>query len=183
MKRSSPVHLVRRGYTLLELVIVIGVLGLAGALLVPMIGQPDELAGQAAVRQVIADLSFAQSDALSHQQTRRVLFFEDGSGYVLLRAPFDPETDYIFDPLSRPGSNGAYLVDFATDRRFVGVDIEAAQFDGTNRFLAYDELGGTITEAGTAGTGGSIIVRSTNQRYRINVSAFTGKLTVEKLSE
>lgn len=174
-------HLVRRAYTLLELLIVVAVLGLAGAMLVPQLGQPDELIVQGAVRQIISDIGFAQSDGLSHQERRRVYFYDDGRGYVLLRAPFDIDTDFIFDPLGRPGANGAYIIDFSTDDRFEGLEIESVELDGNERFLTFDELGGTIAPDGTPGTGGSIVLKSATQRYRITIAAFTGKMTVQKL--
>ena len=47
----------RRGYTLAELIIVIGILGLAGALLVPRLINADTFTVQAAVRSVIADIT------------------------------------------------------------------------------------------------------------------------------
>ena len=120
-------------YTLIELIIVIAVLGLASALLVPHLVGRDSLRVQAAVRQVIADLSFAQSDALAHQGYRRVHFYEDGSGYCLVRmssdgsdldSVFDPDTaDYVNDPLASAGELGHYIIDFNTDDRFEGVRI------------------------------------------------------------
>lgn len=170
------------GYTLIELLIVVAILGLAGALVVPQIGQPDELAVQAAVRRVISDLSFAQSDALAHQELRRVHFYEDGRGYVILRDPFDPATDYIYDPLGPGGAQSPYVVDFTAEDRFEGITVESAAIDGTERFVTYDELGGTLSPAGTPGTGGAVILRSTTRRYRISIAPFTGKLTVEDIT-
>jgi len=175
-------RLSRRGYTLLELLIVVGVLALAGALLVPSFSEPDSLKVQAAVRRIIGDLSFAQSDALAQQELRRVYFYEDGSGYAILREPFDPATDFIFDPLARADNNGAYVIDFTVEDRFEGVTITSVNIDGGERFVTYDELGGTVTTAGTGGTGGSIVIESPNSSYRINIAPFTGKLTVEKIN-
>lgn len=171
----------RTGYTLIELLIVVALLGLAGTLVIPRIGQPDELSIQAACRRVISDLSFAQSDALARQDVRRVHFFDDGSGYAILQSPFDPSTDYIFDPLAPSGSDGGYIVDFTSDDRFAGIQVEDVNIDGGERFVSYDELGGTVTAGGTAGTGGYIQLQSTTKTYRINIAAFTGKLTVQEL--
>ena len=99
----SATGFARRGYTLIELLVVIAVLGLAGAMVIPrMIGR-GHLATQAAVQQLIADLSFAQSDGLAQQQMRRVYFYPDGRGYCLIRVddtsfgdPFD-EAPYILE--------------------------------------------------------------------------------------
>lgn len=179
---SCPAGARSSGYTLIELLIVVAVLGLASALLIPSLRQPDTLKIQAAVRRIIGDLSFAQSDALAQQELRRVYFYADGRGYVILRDPFDPATDYIDDPLARGFTNRAYIVDFTVDGRFEGITVLAVNIDGGARFITYDELAGTVTPIGDPGTGGSITVESLNARYRIDIAPFTGKLTVVNLT-
>jgi prepilin-type N-terminal cleavage/methylation domain-containing protein len=177
------------GYTLIELLIVIAILGISGALLVPYMVNRDTMNAQSAVRRVIGDLSFAQSDALAHQQLRRVHFYDDGHGYCVTRVtdadlsqPFNQATaDYIRDPLAGPGSGGNYIVDFVTDERFKGIIIESTDIDGGGHDLHFDTLGGTIMAGGAPGTGGTIILASGPERYQITISPFTGKLTVVKL--
>lgn len=182
------------GYTLIELLIVVAILGLSSVLLVPYLVDRDSMNVQAAVRLVIGDLSFAQSDALAHQELRRVHFYEDGRGYCLTRIdqselplPFDDATaDYVEDPLANGGELGRYVVDFTTDRRFAGVTISAVDIDGDDLGtdgvnLHYDQLGGTVTSSNTPGTGGTIVIESGDQRYELQLSAFTGKLRVRKL--
>ncbi|MCA9285089.1 MAG: prepilin-type N-terminal cleavage/methylation domain-containing protein, partial [Phycisphaerales bacterium] len=163
--KAIPSRAMRDAYTLVELLIVVALLGLAGALLVPRLVEPDTLSTQAAVRLIIADLTFAQSDALANQEFRRVQFYDDGSGYCIVRVPesgvdaaFDPDTaDYINDPLAPVGQFGAYIVKLNEDGRFQGVTIESASFDGGQDWVSYDPLGGTIATGGTPGTGGEIV--------------------------
>jgi Tfp pilus assembly protein FimT len=175
----------RRSYTLIELLLVCAILGIAGTLLIPQIVGRDIMACQAAVRLIIGDISYAQSDALAHQEIRRVHFNDDGTGYSITRVTqaqlsndFDAATaDYIDDPLN----GGRYIVSLTGDSRFPGVTIESVDIDNGSRDLHFDALAGTITHNGTPGTGGTIIVKSANEKYRITVAAFTGKLTVQKL--
>jgi hypothetical protein len=123
---------------------------------------------------------------------RRVHFYGDGRGYCISRITsttglsiaFDPDTAlYVSDPLASAGELGNYIVDFSADNRFSGVSITAAEIDADNLTagvnLHYDELGGTVTPGGAPGTGGYIVVTSPTESYRISVSAFTGKLTVD----
>jgi len=181
----------REAYTLIELLLVVGLLGLAASLLIPNMVGRDSMRAQAAVRRIVADLSFAQSDALARQELRRVQFFDDGSGYGIMAvtnadfdAEFDAETaDWIRDPLSSPGSLGRMIVSFDGDRRFQGVRILNVALDGDNDYLVYDPLGGTLRTGGAPGTGGTIDVAMGDDRYRIRVSAFTGKLTVVRLDD
>jgi type II secretory pathway pseudopilin PulG len=185
MFRRFDVSPRRRSYTLIELLLVCAILGIAGALLIPRLVGRDIMACQSAVRLIIGDLSFTQADALAHQELRRVHFYDDGSGYCVLRITqgqlnqeFDPDTaDYLFDPLL----GGQYIVNFATDSRFEGVTIASVDIDGGGRDLHYDSMGGTINTAGGPGSGGTIRVNKGNETYDITISPFTGKLTVTKV--
>jgi len=178
-----------RGYTLVELLIVIAVLGISASLLIPNLVNRDSLNAQSAVRLVIGDLCFAQSDALAHQEIRRVHFYDDGRGYCITRItdtqlgqPFDEATaDYISDPVNNFGGLGNYIVNFETDSRFRGVKIESIDVDGGSRDLQYDSLGGTIMLGSALGTGGTIVIASGAERFQITVAPFTGKLTVSQL--
>ncbi len=190
MRPNSRLRSVAPGsYTLIELIMVMAVLALAAALLVPHRVGTDNMTVQAAVRLLIADLSFAQSDALANQEFRRVVFYADGAGYCILIVDSfdevtpgnldDPAVNYVYDPL---GTMGRYIVDYTVDDRFEGVVITEATIDGTILALrpqiTYDQLGGTVRTDSTPGLGGSIVLTFKDSSYRITVSPFTGKLTV-----
>ncbi len=192
MRMASPSRTASaRSYTLIELIIVMAVLALAAAMLVPQLVGRDALTVQAAIRLLIADLSFAQTDALANQEFRRVVFYDDGAGYCLIRVPSanwvtpadlsDPSVDYVYDPL---GNMGQYIVNFFEDDRFEGVEITAADIDGAvladRPEITYDQLGGTVKGA-VPGTGGNVVISFGDESYRIDIAAFTGKLTVTKL--
>jgi Tfp pilus assembly protein FimT len=185
---ASTASAQRRGYTLIELLMIIALLGLSATLLIPYMMGRSSLETQSVVRMIIADLHFAQHDALAHQEYRRVHFFDDGTGYALVRIDnlnetFDPNTaDYLYHPASYSGTLDRYIVNFANDPRFTEISISDASFDGGAQFITYDELGGTIAANGEPGTGGQITVTSPEATFRINVSPFTGKLTVERLN-
>ena len=183
----------RRAYTLIELLMVIVVLGLAGALVIPKFMGIEGMEAQAAVRKIIGDLSFAQSDALAHQEYRRVHFYDDGRGYCLFRVDstdydtawsdlIEDDLDYINDPLGGAGALGRYVVDFDADPRFRGVAILDVQIDGGGSGpegdIVYDDLAGTLRGGGLPGTGGTIQVGSGAQIFTITLAPFTGKLTV-----
>ena len=182
-----------RSYTLIELIMVMAVLALAAALLVPNIVGSDTMKAQAAVRLLIADLSFAQSDALANQEFRRVVFYDDGSGYCIIEVAGaettpadldDPGVNYVYDPL---GTMGRYIIDFSTDNRFEGVSFSAATIDGIDLAdrpeITYDLMGGTVLSdsASLPGTGGLVTLSYKDSSYQIDISSFTGKLTVTEL--
>lgn len=188
---SSPSHrsTSSRSYTLIEILLVVAILGMCGALLIPHLAMRDVMKVQSAVRLVIGDLSFAQADALAHQEYRRIHFYDDGRGYCIVRINNPTDTfdesatnhDYIRDPLARPNSDGWYIVDFVNDPRFGEITITSVAIDGTSRNLTFDALGGTVGPAGSPGVGGTIVIGSASESYEITVAPFTGKLTVRQL--
>lgn len=187
----------RPGYTLVEMLVGVGILSIAGTLLLPNLVDRGTFAIQAAARAIVSDIVFAQSDALANQEYRRFQFIEmpEGEagyrGYCLLRVspesfsyPYDPgSADYVSDPLSSSGNDGRYIIDFSADERFEGVLIESVDLDSGLDYTTFDEYGGSVSSSGGApGIGGTIDLVSQGSRYRVTVSAFTAKTTVEVLS-
>ena len=197
MTLRPPGHHLRRGYTLVEMLVGIGILSIAGMLLLPNLVDRGTFAIQAAARAIVSDIVFAQSDALANQEYRRFQFIEtpegeDGYvGYCVLRVspesfsyPYDPDSaDYVSDPLGSTGNDGRYIIDFSADDRFQGVLIESVDLDAGLDYTTFDEYGGSVSSSGGApGIGGTIDLVNEGSRYRVTVSAFTAKTTVEVLS-
>lgn len=185
----------RRAYTLIELLMVITVLGISGALLIPRLVDADTFTVQAAVRSVVADLTFAQTDALAMQRIRRFQFLRDESGrlhgYAILAptnqalydAGFDPDAAEYLDSPTSVGSGGLFIVDFDADDRFSGVEIEDVDFQGRD-WVAFDALGGPLTTAGQPlSSGGEVRMRGESGAYLLRLSGFTGKITVESIDD
>lgn len=187
----------RRGYTLLELLIVVAVLGLAGALVIPSMTQGGILRVQAAVRTMVSDLTFMQADALAFQSRRVMVFGQvarfdsssgtwevvEGNGYTIFEpAPgattVDLQNDLLFDPFNpeRPLSR-----DF-TEGRYGGAEIGAVATTPADQVI-YDELGGpaaSLTTDDPAPTG-TVEVQGPGSRWRVSIEAYTGRVTVERL--
>ncbi|MEQ8770001.1 MAG: prepilin-type N-terminal cleavage/methylation domain-containing protein [Phycisphaerales bacterium] len=176
---NRPNH--RRGYTLVELLIVITILGILGTMVIPSFGSTNVLRTQAAVRTVVADITFAQSDALSYQEQRAVMFDEDANMYTLVEvngSTLDADADALYDP---HGIDQRYRVDL-DEMDFGGAFMENVSFNGGSN-LIFDEIGGPVPAAGATGlsTGGSLEIVGPQARYRINVAPFTGRVTVERI--
>ncbi len=171
-----------RGFTLIELLILVAVLGIAGGMLVPYLSNVTDFETEAAARQIAADLTFAQSDAVAHQTSRRVWFETDGSGYRILASPFDYDADVIYSPTQGNGS-GLFIVNFQTQVRFRNTMIIEPTFDGSNNFVTYDELGGPIADDGSPGAGGSLKVSGDGGQFQIAIAPFTGRVTVSAVEE
>ena len=171
----------RSGYTLIEVLIVVVILGIAAAIVTPNLSQAGVLRIQSAVRTLVADISFAQMDALGYQQQRAIVFDIDNNMYTLVEVNgniIDVENDALYD-LKGPGQR--YEVSF-NDEVFGGTVIESAEIDGDN-ILIFDELGGPVATPGsnTLSDGGSITLSGPLSTFRVDVAAFTGRITVTRL--
>jgi prepilin-type N-terminal cleavage/methylation domain-containing protein len=163
-----------RGYTLIELLIVIAMLGIAGALVIPSMGSTDVLRVQATVRAIVADINVAQSDALAHQQPRALIFDPATNTYVVIEVP---------GSTIEPTGNTIKLVDLNDRRRFHNSRLVSADFSG-DPVLIFDELGGPVTDVGgnTPSSGGTIVISGSGSVFNINVEAYTGRVSVVRVS-
>lgn len=171
----------RRAFTLIEMLIVIVLLGLAGALVIPSMGSVHTLRVQAALRTIVADLSFAQADAIAFQAPRAVIFDVANNRYRVVEvigptlSGADIETLYLAD-----GPDQRYVTDFA-DQRYAGATITAVDFDGEEAVI-FDDLGSPVSTptGNTPGPGGTITLTGSGQTFVIVVEPFTGRITVRR---
>ena len=159
-----------RGYTLVEVLIVVVILGIAGAMVIPSFGQTSVLRVQGAVRTLVSDITVAQSDAIAFQRGMGIVFYPDPaqSRYVMCEVNgtrMDTELDRISE-------------------RVIGGD----RFGGTafsnislaNNRLIFDEMGGPVISPGsdTVAPTGTIDVTGSGQTFRLSIEAYTGRVTI-----
>lgn len=160
----------RAGYTLVEVLVVVTILGIASAIIVPQMLAAGTLGVQAAARIIIADILYAQNDAIAKQRTRRVVFDPANERYSLV-----DENGAVLTARWISGEANNYVVDFVNDTRFTGVVIVSANFGGaTPQVLEFDALGGPLN-------GGTVEIEFQGQRYRVTVASFTGRVTVQQI--
>ena len=162
-----------RAYTLIEILIVVTLLGIASAMAMPSLRSTDGLRVQATVRAIVADITFAQSDALARQQGRAMVFDRDNNRYSILEVhgtTLSPSTDTI------------YSLNLNNERKFHSSRIQDVAFEGSN-VLVFDELGGPVTGPGssTPGNGGTLTITGSGETFEISVEAYTGRVSVRRL--
>ncbi len=156
----------RRAFTLVEILVVVIVLGIASAIVVPHMVRSGQMNAQAAARMLIADILIAQNDAIAHQRIRRVVFEPAQNRYRIT------DDTNLTIPASWRGSGG-YITDFTGDRRFDGVRIDHVDF-GSDGYLEFDDIGSPTR-------GGSVDILSRDQHYRIRIADMTGRVTIERI--
>jgi prepilin-type N-terminal cleavage/methylation domain-containing protein len=171
----------RRGFTLIEMIVVIALLGIAAALVIPQMGSVHTLRVQAAVRTVVSDLTFAQADAIAFQERRAIVFAPGTNSYRILSIPGSTidEGNTLYSP---GGPAGRYVVDLRAPD-FAGAAITATDFDVENT-LIFDDMGAPVAAAtGDApGRGGSITITGSDQTFRVVIEPFTGRISVRKIA-
>jgi general secretion pathway protein H len=159
-------------FTLVEVLVVIVIMGIAGAVVVPQMLNAGTLHVQAAARSIISDILVAQNEAVVRQSTRQIVFNTQANEYTL--------TDSQGNAMDAPwGHAGKYVVNFTKDMRFAHVRIENVAFgadESTQNTLSFNELG-------EPSNGGTIDVVSGTTGYRITVTPFTGKVTIGPVPE
>ncbi len=183
----ARINTTRRGYTLVEVLIVVTIIGLAAAVVVPQMLAASSLGVQAAARTLIADLLYAQNEAIAQQAPHRVVIDTRAESYFLQRQrvdgswPLPADADYKLR-LNWRATGSDNLIDFKSDDRFGGITLATAARAGAG--WTFQESNGVIAitydELGAPDQGAAIGLLSSDQRYVVEVAPFTGKVTVQK---
>jgi prepilin-type N-terminal cleavage/methylation domain-containing protein len=127
-----------RAFTLVEVMTVMVILGIAAACIVPQIGTRDDLDAAAAARSVMADLLYAQDRAISTQKKHYVEF--TSTGYSILSQDSDTSPLYT---ITNPTTRDSYVVTLGSpNTTFSNVRITSVDFDASlNKTIQFDSLG------------------------------------------
>ena len=165
------------GFTLVEVLVVVIVLGIASAIVVPSMLRSHTMTSQAASRQVMSDLLVAQNDAVAQQQVRRVWFEPTANRYRVT----DGSNQVVTMPWQGAGTQN-YVVDFdpegGWDTRFAGVRIGQVSFANPDplakTYVEFDDLGSPVA-------GGTVTLEAGPKRYQVSVAGFTGRVALVEL--
>lgn len=159
--RRLPANKAVKAFTLVEVLVVVVIMAIAGALVVPMMTGTGEMEALSAARTIATDIQYAQSVAITLQSPVTVHFYPDTDRYTLSNAS---------GLLKHPMTNKDFLVDFRARDDFDQLDLASASFDGVTS-VVFDELG-------SPSAGGSVTVLGGSQTYRIDVTSVTGTVNV-----
>jgi prepilin-type N-terminal cleavage/methylation domain-containing protein len=171
-------------FTLVEILVVITILGIAAAVIVPELGTRGDLKAAAAARMVMADLIYAQNRAIA-TQTRHYVKFDTTStpqSYRIVTS-ITPLVD-IQQPVTKASS---YLANFGaggtsglTECSLGTVSFEGQTtvvFDELGVPYAYDPVANTTTALTTTG-GSTVQVKSGKFTLTVTVEPYTGEIKV-----
>jgi len=144
-----------------ELLVVVVILAITGAMIVPLVAGAGEVQALSAARIIATDIQYAQNVAITAQTPVTVHFYPDTDRYTLSNAS---------GLLKHPMTNKDYLVDLKATEGFEQLDMASADFNG-GQTVVFDELG-------APDAAGSVTVLGGSQTYRISVAGVTGSVTV-----
>jgi Tfp pilus assembly protein FimT len=163
-----------RAFTIIEILIVVVLLAIAGMMVVPMMSSAASIQIESAANIVAADLEYAKSMAISRGQNFSVVFDETTESYQIFK-----NQGGILVPIDHPVKKGfKYVVNFSSDSRLNRVYIFDANFDGTNT-VQFDYLGSPINGNNTPlMNSGVISLQAAGITKTIRVEPVTGYISI-----
>ncbi len=165
----------RRAFTLIEILCVVVIVGLAAGIIIPQIATRDDLRCASAARQLMGDLLYAQSRSIAMGKMHYVQFNKTTGTYQVLDN-MSP-ADVITNPLSQQ----AYTITVGTGA-LSNVSINSASFDG-NPTVAFDAMGIPYTWDATNGpvalNSGSVVFKAGKNQKTVTVSPYSGQIKVQ----
>ena len=156
----------RRGFTLAEILVVLIVLSIAATVVVPRISGMGDLQVASAARAALANMQYAQNEAIVCQRSVTVAFDVTNSIYELRYGDGTV--------LPHPVNKDPFSIRLATTPGVQKVTILAADFGGT-RQVTFDALGSPDND-------GSVTFIADGHRQRITVAPVTGRMSVSSVN-
>lgn len=168
--RQSVQALRPRGFTLIEVILVVVILSIAAMLVIPFAasGAASQLKGAATI--VAADLEYAKSMAISRGQIYWIEFNTTEDSYSIK----DASDTVITNPLT----GKQYIINFSSDNRFSKVDITSVNFDATGPAVGFDYLGSPKRNGGDLNGAGEIKLSTGGSTLTVSIEPVTGYITI-----
>jgi len=152
------------GFTIIEIVIVVVIIGIAALVAVPMMSSAASLQIRSAANMIAADLEYARSMAISRGQKYSVVFDQVAESYKII----DPLGNVIQHPVKK---GFTYVIDFQNESKLNKVDISIAVFD-TDQTVVFDCLGSPDSE-------GNVVLQADGETKTITVEPVTGFISIQ----
>jgi len=160
----------RAGFTLVEILIVAVLIGIAALVVVPLAGSAAGVQIRSAANMIASDLEYAKSMAISRGQTFSVVFDKNTETYRI--------EDQTGNVVQHPIRKGFYYV---VNLQAVGldkVDIFDADFDSTGE-VRFDYLGSPYNGSNNPLNSGVVTLQAGSTAATINVEPVTGFISTQ----
>jgi prepilin-type N-terminal cleavage/methylation domain-containing protein len=164
----------RHGFTLAEVLVVVVILAIAATIVIPMMGDTNDMKVASAARQVVSTLLYAQTLAISTQQRHQVVFDSVSNEYEIQ----DESGNVIMDPVS-PGQ--PFRISYTNHPQLRPVVIDSVDIGGTN-IVWFDRLGapyeGDISGNQFLLSQGTITLVAGTNSMNVQVEPVSGRINI-----
>ena len=172
MRRSRL--LANRGFTLIEILCVVVIIGIASAVILPQLSSRDDLRAASAARALMADLLYAQNRSIALQKMHYVQFNTVTNSYSVL------DNMSPANIITHPVLQAPYTVTLGSGS-LNNVKLVSPTFDGQT-VVAFDAMGVPYSwsvSGATALAAGSVQVKAGQTTLTVSVAPYSGEITVQ----
>ena len=176
MSRSIYNNL-RPAFTLVEMLVVVLIIGIAMTVIIPMIGNCNDFRVATAARQLVSALLYAQTKAISTQQRHRVVFDSAGNNYKIEVQ----NTDGSFSVITHPVNKSPYQITYSNIGELESVTIDDSVDFGGESTVWFDSLGVPYSGDAVAvslAAQGDVTVSAGSESQTISVAPVTGRVSI-----
>jgi MSHA pilin protein MshC len=170
-----PASLPRRGFTLIEILTVVVVIGIASAVILPQINSRDDQRAASAARELMADLLYAQNRSIAYQTRHYVQFnTATNSWQVMIDSGGAPGAI-----ITHPVNGTPYVISVGTGV-MTKVSLNSVNFDG-NTTISFDPVGVPYSWSSSGGNAvlasGSVVFKAGNYTMTVAIAPYSGEIT------
>ena len=164
--------LLKSGFTLIELVIVMVILSISALIVIPMIGSASSSQLSSAADILASDLEYARSMAISRGYTYLVVFDSANNSYEIR-----DETNAVIRHPVKKGFD--YVVRLGPGQMFDTVTISSANFNSTN-VIKFDSLGSPYSGTNAALNNGAVVLQAATATMTVSIEPVTGYISISE---
>lgn len=169
LKRSA------KGFTLIEILMVVVILGIASAVILPQMGSRDDQRVASASRTLMADLLYAQNRSIAYQTRHYVQFNTATNSWQVMVDSGGSPGSIITHPIT-----GMSYINTVGTGALAKVNINSVSFDG-NTTISFDQMGVPYTWSAAGGNvamiSGSIVFKAGTNQMTVQVAPYSGEIT------
>jgi len=157
-----------------EILVVVIILGIASVIVVPMLGNTDDMQVISAARQLASTLLYTQTVSIAAQEQYQVVFDVANKSYEVQ----DADGKVVADPVA---SSKQFRVVFGKTSECSKVSFASVNFDGGNK-VWFDRMGvpysGAISDSPPPLTTGQVVMEAGKHQMTVRVEPVTGRISI-----